>query len=274
MKYTYAYKTSDGARHEAAMEAESREAVFVALRARGIKAIKVVAADGSKANGEVRRGARKRTIAAVAIAAAVLAGSAVYFLSPKRAASGRGEEEQPSTREVAFTNDQYRAAFTNLEAQSAQILLRHAAAIAALDLDMLANYQSIESAEDAAPFSKKVRQGYKVVDDSRVEVRELFKTIFTAFPPECTAERDAAQELYAETMERLDSSERRIVKDEKALRLLVENRGKWHWRDGKVVWSDVALANEFEYFRRETSPQQKPRSIVIESQIVELPPTK
>ena len=52
MKYTYAYKTSDGVRHEAAMEASSREEVFEALRAQGIKAIKVVAADGSKANGE------------------------------------------------------------------------------------------------------------------------------------------------------------------------------------------------------------------------------
>lgn len=54
MKYTYAYKTSDGTRHVEAMEAESREAVFAALREKGIKAIKVVAADGSKANGEVR----------------------------------------------------------------------------------------------------------------------------------------------------------------------------------------------------------------------------
>ena len=51
MTFTYAYKTSDGTRHEAAMEASSREEVFVALRAKGIKAIKVVAADGSKANG-------------------------------------------------------------------------------------------------------------------------------------------------------------------------------------------------------------------------------
>ena len=272
MKYTYAYKTSDGARHEAAMEAESREAVFAALRVRGIKAIKVVAADGSKANGEVR-GARKRTIAAVAALAAVLAGSAVYFLVPEREAGGQGDETPP-VQEVAFTNDQYRAAFTNLEAQSAQILLRHGAAIAALDLDVLANYQSIEGVEDTAALSRKVRQGYRAVDDSRVEVRELFKTIFAVFPPECTAERDAAQGLYAETMEKLDSSERRIVKDEKALRLLVENRGKWHWRDGKVVWSDAALANEFEYFRRETSPQQKPRATVIESQIVELPPAK
>ena len=59
MKYSYAYKTSDGRRHEAAIDAESREAVFESLRAEGIRPIKVVAADGSKANGEVvRRGSR------------------------------------------------------------------------------------------------------------------------------------------------------------------------------------------------------------------------
>ncbi len=63
MKYTYAYKTSDGKRHEDAMDAPSREAVFESLRARGIRAIKVVAADGSKANGEERikeEGRRKK----------------------------------------------------------------------------------------------------------------------------------------------------------------------------------------------------------------------
>jgi len=60
MKYTYAYKTSDGRRHEAAMDAESREAVFVALRRQGIRPIKVVAADGSKANGEKEEGRGKR----------------------------------------------------------------------------------------------------------------------------------------------------------------------------------------------------------------------
>ena len=55
MKFTYAYKTSDGRRHEAAIDAESREAVFESLRAEGIRPIKVVAADGSKANGEESR---------------------------------------------------------------------------------------------------------------------------------------------------------------------------------------------------------------------------
>ena len=76
MKFTYAYKTSDGVRHEAAMDAESREAVFAALRQRGIKAIKVVAADGSKANGEIR-GIRKRVVALAVLSALCLVLSAV-----------------------------------------------------------------------------------------------------------------------------------------------------------------------------------------------------
>ena len=61
------------------MDAESRDAVFAALRKQGIKAIKVVAADGSKANGEVR-GVRKRVLAASVIGAALLAGVVVYLL--------------------------------------------------------------------------------------------------------------------------------------------------------------------------------------------------
>ena len=54
MKYTFAYKTSDGVRHEDSLDAESRDEAFAILRGRGIRPIKVVAADGSKANGEVR----------------------------------------------------------------------------------------------------------------------------------------------------------------------------------------------------------------------------
>lgn len=78
MKYTYVYKTSDGVRHEETTEAKSREEVFSALRAKGIKAIKVVAADGSKANGEVR-GVRKRIVALIAVMAAL--GSVIVVLS-------------------------------------------------------------------------------------------------------------------------------------------------------------------------------------------------
>ena len=82
MKYNYAYKTSDGTRHEESMTASSREEVFAELRKRGIKAIKVVAADGSKANGEVR-GVRKRIVAMFVCIAAIITGVAVYFAPVK-----------------------------------------------------------------------------------------------------------------------------------------------------------------------------------------------
>ena len=78
MKYTYAYKTSDGVRHEAAIDAASRDEVFSQLRGQGIRPIKVVAADGSVANGEVR-GVRKRIVAAVVAVVALAVGLIAYW---------------------------------------------------------------------------------------------------------------------------------------------------------------------------------------------------
>ena len=60
------------------MNASSREEVFTILRAKGIKAIKVAAADGSKANGEVR-GLRKRAVFALVALAAAIAGVVAYL---------------------------------------------------------------------------------------------------------------------------------------------------------------------------------------------------
>lgn len=61
------------------MNASSREEVFENLRAQGIKAIKVVAADGSKANGEIR-GVRKRVVAASIVAASLAAGLIAFLV--------------------------------------------------------------------------------------------------------------------------------------------------------------------------------------------------
>ncbi len=82
MKYTFAYKTSDGVRHEDVMNAASREEVFTALRARGIRAIKVVAADGSKANGEVH-GVRKRVVAVIVALVGVSVGVVAWFVGSR-----------------------------------------------------------------------------------------------------------------------------------------------------------------------------------------------
>ena len=84
MKYTYAYKTPDGIRHEDLMNASSREEVFAELRKRGIKAIKVVAADGSKANGEIH-GVRRRVVLGIVCFVAIVTGGVVYMITGSKA---------------------------------------------------------------------------------------------------------------------------------------------------------------------------------------------
>ncbi len=96
MKYTYAYKTSDGIRHEDTMNASSREEVFAELRKRGIKAIKVTAADGSKANGEVR-GVRRRVVAVLVAFVALAVGVVAYFSGSKSAANNAAEKPEPES---------------------------------------------------------------------------------------------------------------------------------------------------------------------------------
>ena len=98
MKYTYAYKDSDGKRHEASIEAQSRDAAFATLRERGIRPIKVVAADGSKANGEIR-GIRKRVVTTVVILTAAIAGVAAFWV---------GITTQASDPLLQFENEQTR----------------------------------------------------------------------------------------------------------------------------------------------------------------------
>lgn len=101
MRYEYVYKTPDGVRHVEEIEAPSREAVFETLRRRGIKAIKVVAKDGSRANGEVRViGVRWRVTVALVMAAAIVAGVVGSRLS--RGPDGMGDVQvEHATNTVA-----------------------------------------------------------------------------------------------------------------------------------------------------------------------------
>ena len=101
MKYTYAYKTSDGVRHEDSLDAESRDEVFQLLRGRGIRPIKVVAADGSKANGEVR-GFRKRAVFALVALAAAIAGVIAYLGGERTGAATAANPEAVSPRHQIY----------------------------------------------------------------------------------------------------------------------------------------------------------------------------
>lgn len=99
MKYRYAYKSSDGIRHESEIEADSRDAAFEALRRDGIRPIKVVATDGSKENGEVRVLGIPRRVFFVAVAAtAAVAAATTWWM-----ASARQDATPPAAMPPATT---------------------------------------------------------------------------------------------------------------------------------------------------------------------------
>lgn len=79
MRYSYAYQDKQGIRHEASIEAESRDAAFSLLRKQGIRPIKVVAADGSKENG-APNGVRKRVVIAIVAISVLVAIAATVML--------------------------------------------------------------------------------------------------------------------------------------------------------------------------------------------------
>ena len=68
--FVYYYKTPDDARHEGEIEARDRDAAFAALRARGIRAIKVEPRGWETGKGY--RGVKTRSAVAIALACAVL----------------------------------------------------------------------------------------------------------------------------------------------------------------------------------------------------------
>ena len=100
MRFSYTYRSSDGQRHTAEIEAESRDAAFGAIRReRGVKPIRVTAADGPAAP-------RRPRVATVLLAGlalvAVLAGAFLWGRRPRGAASYRVLTPQgPVTLSVA-----------------------------------------------------------------------------------------------------------------------------------------------------------------------------
>ena len=89
MTFTYTYRSSDGQRHSAEIEAESRDAAFEAIRReRGVKPIKVIAAEGAgdTRNGRSRaQGPRSMALLAAAGLALIAAGlGGVWWWAARR----------------------------------------------------------------------------------------------------------------------------------------------------------------------------------------------
>ncbi len=245
MRFRYSYKTSDNVRHEAEISASDRDAAFTTLREHGIRPIKLLAVDTDSRPSTVK--GLVWTICAI-ILALTFASLGVLLMS-----SRRSRHETP-TAATDHTSLEAYVAYTNLAGQAAELTRKHQDRLDAIGIDLLANYGLVENTSDATFFTSRIKQGYKAIDETRQEVRALFRTLYDIFPPECVKERTDAQRLYVETMDGIDLTEERLANDDKAFRLLNSNRGKWHVIRGKVEWSDTALAREFEFLRRDADP--------------------
>ena len=112
MRFTYTYRSSDGQRHTAEIEAESRDAAFAAIRRDlGIKPIKVVAAEGEgRQDGGSPYGRDKRDrdmLWRAAILTAILLivfGGVVWWMrSPKRESQATKGESTEATGDQPIT---------------------------------------------------------------------------------------------------------------------------------------------------------------------------
>lgn len=86
-QFTYYWKSPDNSRHEGEIEAESRDAAFAALRAQGIRAIKVEPKGWESGKGY--RGVRKRVVFLLLLAMGLVVGAVAYFTGTRNA-SGDG----------------------------------------------------------------------------------------------------------------------------------------------------------------------------------------
>ena len=98
-RFRYIYRTADRQRLEAEMDAESRDAVFTRLREKGIRPIKVIALDGSKANGAppVRPEWRKGLVWAIVAFLAVVGGIGAFLAGRSATTVKDGSQEGDKT---------------------------------------------------------------------------------------------------------------------------------------------------------------------------------
>ena len=110
MLFTYTYRSSDGQRHTAEIEAESRDAAFTRVRTElGIKPIKVVAAEGESGAGRAAnvsaapRGGVWRLVAAAVLFAAVFGGVVWWMQRPNREPQTANGEQPAASQDQPIT---------------------------------------------------------------------------------------------------------------------------------------------------------------------------
>jgi len=230
MTFVYTYKTSDGVRHAAEIDARRRDDAFAALRAQGIRPIRVE--DKPMSPRERLRWAMLWTAAAVVLAACAAGAWACV-------------------RHARYQRETH-AAFNSLKARAEAERGRHREEFAKVDFALLRNYALVERSQDVGFALEEIARGKGVVEASRGRVKDLFRNLYEVFPPESANERLDAQRLYGEIMDEIDASEERLDAEECILALLDDNRGRWRVRNGRLEFDDLSLEREVGFFMKDT----------------------
>lgn len=258
MQFTYFYKSSDGLRHKAEIGAPSREEAFSALRQQGIRPIKLFANEPIP-----RKRSWKRWAVIALLAAAVIILTSLHLAQSTRynaqgtpdgsrhEAQGTKHESQSTITSpiIAISND---PAYTNLEIMVRGVVGQRAKSLAALDLDILKNYALIESISDLSRLTAEIEKARGIIEASRMQTKEMFRTAFDGVRENDVATRMAIQQLYAQVLDGLDLDEARVDASELSMFLLDENRGKWRTHKGKIIFTDTQLESEFKLITSQT----------------------
>ena len=252
MRFIYTYRSSDGQRHSAEIEAESRDDVYARVRREfGIRPIKVVVADGALVTPRTNEAMvghslwSRRKVAIAFTCVLLAAGTALCWIGLRH---WRSKSTFTSIRYNSATS----VAFSNILDRVQMIEKKQAERTASLNLDLLHNYALVQRLSDLSELYEEIDKGRQIVEETRVDVMSVFGDIYEIFPAECANERLEAEKLYDKLMASTDAIEQKLVDEEDALVLLDENRDKWDVRSGRLVFTDKRLEREFKFYNRPT----------------------
>ena len=287
MTFAYTYRSSDGQRHSAEIEAESRDAAFAKVRGElGIKPIKVTAAEGGAGRAAnvsaAPRGGMWRLVAAAVLFAAVF-GGAWWWLAARggRGAEGRDAAPAPAPAPAPEAEDGYRQetreAFLKLVERAGALEDRCRAELTLLKLDHLHDYAWIARERDLMTLYRELEKAQSIIDYTRAQAKDLFRDVYRQFPAASANERTDAQRRYGKLMDEIDAEEERMQSEHLMLLLLDDHRDAWHVERGAISFTDEKVKEEFLFYAKPTdgSTARWKRDFGqsgIESPVVEVPP--
>ena len=255
MKFAYTYRSSDGQRHSAEIEAENRDAVYAKVhRELGVKPIKVTVAGGmgpthvNDGNEGERATARGRgALAAVSfLIFLVTIGVAWWYVSTRN--GSRGPADGGVTRYQSGTQE----AILKLIERAGALENRCRAELTLLKLDRLHDYAWIAGEKDLSLLYHEMEKAQSIIDYTRSQARDLFRDVYNRFPAASANERMDAQRRYGELMDMLDAEEERMQSEHLVLLLLDEHRSVWRVENGTISFSDAKVEDEFRFYSQPT----------------------